>query len=164
MASRSPLMARELVILWVGRHDREPWSALCADYRDRIARWVPVREHQVRVRRADGSRQLEMERDALLEALPDPVWPIALDAQGKARGSVDFSRWLTRIRRDWPHPIAFVVGSDAGLHPDLLAAARSRVSFGPMTLAHELARLVLYEQLYRALAIERGIQYHRAPF
>jgi len=157
-------MARELVVLWVGRHDREPWSTLCADYRERIARWAPIRDQQVRVRRADVSRQLEMERDAVLSALPEPVWTIALDPRGKARGSEELSRWLSRIRAEWPHSIAFVIGSDAGLHPGILDAARARVSFGPMTLAHELARLVLYEQLYRALAIERGIQYHRAPF
>jgi len=157
-------MARELVILWVGRHDREPWAGLCADYRQRIGRFAEVRDQHVRVRGADPARQLEMERDAVAAALPDPAWVAALDSGGKARGSVEFSRWLRGIRERWPHPVVFVIGSDAGLHRDVLQQARARVSFGPMTLAHELARLVLYEQLYRALAIERGIQYHRAPF
>ncbi|HVS16055.1 MAG TPA: 23S rRNA (pseudouridine(1915)-N(3))-methyltransferase RlmH [Thermoanaerobaculia bacterium] len=156
-------MSRELLILWVGRHDREPWRGLCADYRKRIARLAPVRDRQIRVR-VDGGRRLEAERDAILTALPDPVWLVALDVQGEARDSVAFSRWLSGIQTEWPHPLAFVVGSDAGLHGDVVARSRSRVSFGPMTLAHELARLVLYEQLYRALAIDRGIQYHRAPF
>jgi 23S rRNA (pseudouridine1915-N3)-methyltransferase len=105
-----------------------------------------------------------MERDAVLAALPEPAWLVALGARGKARDSVDFSRWLTALHAEWPHPIVFLVGSDSGLHPEVLRQSRVRVSLGPMTLAHELARLVLYEQLYRALAIERGIQYHRAPF
>jgi 23S rRNA (pseudouridine1915-N3)-methyltransferase len=157
-------MARELLILWVGRHDREPWKGLCADYRKRIARFVAVRDQQVRVRPSDPARQLEAERDAILAALPDPVWLVALDVRGEARDSVAFSRWLTSSQADWPHPLAFLVGSDAGLHEDVLRRCRGRMSLGPMTLAHELARLVLYEQLYRALAIDRGLQYHRAPF
>lgn len=157
-------MARELVILWVGRHDREPWRSLCSEYRERIGRIVPIRDQRVRVRARDDARQLEMERDAILAALPDPAWTVALDSQGKARDSVELSRWLCSTRDRIPHPIVLVIGSDAGLHPDVLASAQARVSFGPITLAHELARLVLYEQLYRALAIERGIQYHRAPF
>jgi 23S rRNA (pseudouridine1915-N3)-methyltransferase len=157
-------MARELLIVWVGRQDRGPWKGLCADYRSRIARFVEVREQHVRTRRTDPARQLEVERDAILGVLPDPGWLVGLHQQAKMRDSVGFSRWLQRVRLDWPHPLVFIVGSDAGLHPDVLEACRSRLSLGPMTLAHELARVVLYEQLYRALAIERGIQYHRAPF
>lgn len=89
---------------------------------------------------------------------------IALDARGRARSSESFSKWLTQKQESYPHPLVFLVGSDAGLDPELRRSAELQLSLGPMTLPHELARLVLYEQLYRALAIQHGIKYHRDPF
>ena len=70
---------------------------------------------------------------------------------------------LARLRVEWPHPIAFLIGSDLGLDRPVLAQARGVLSPGPLTLSHELARVVLYEQLYRALSIEAGMSYHREP-
>ena len=74
-----------------------------------------------------------------------------------------FAEWLERIDRDWPHPVVFVLGSDLGLGAAVRRACRETLSLGPMTLPHELARLVLYEQIYRALCIRAGIKYHRVP-
>ena len=59
---------------------------------------------------------------------------------------------------------AFLIGSEVGLDDEVTRQARSRLSLGPMILGHELARLVLYEQLYRSIAINRGIKYHRPAF
>jgi 23S rRNA (pseudouridine1915-N3)-methyltransferase len=59
--------------------------------------------------------------------------------------------------------LVFLIGSDLGLAKSVLDQARERLSFGPLTLPHELARLVLLEQLYRGLAISAGIKYHRVP-
>ena len=97
-------------------------------------------------------------------ALPDPCWSIALDPRGRASSSEELAAKLARLRHEWPHPIAFLIGSDLGLDGGLLGSVRERISFGPMTFGHELARLILYEQLYRALCIQRGIKYHRQPF
>ncbi len=77
--------------------------------------------------------------------------------------STVLARELQAIERDWPHPVAFVIGSDLGLDLAVTRAARMVLSFGPMTLGHELARLVLYEQLYRSVSLARGIKYHRGP-
>lgn len=157
-------MAREIVIAWVGRHLRNPWEQLCADYRQRIGHRVVVREVQVKVRpAADDARRLRDEGEALLAALPPRCWMVAVDRRGKARSSPELAGWLTRRRTDWPHPLAFMIGSDLGLGASVRQQARESVSFGPMTLPHELARLVLYEQIYRALCIEAGIKYHRQP-
>ncbi len=96
--------------------------------------------------------------------LPDPCWTVALDPRGKALGSEAFARELRRLEAEWPHPIAFLIGSDLGLDEELTAAARQRLSFGPMIFGHQLARLMLYEQIYRSVAIRRGIKYHRQRF
>jgi 23S rRNA (pseudouridine1915-N3)-methyltransferase len=155
-------LGREFLILWAGRHQRREWEAVCAPYRERIGRVVPVRELPIRVRGAGGDPgRARAEGEAILAALPDPAWLVALDSRGEAISSEAFSGELARLRREWPHPVAFALGSDEGLAPAVLSAARRVLSFGPMTLSHELARLVLYEQLYRALAIESGSRYHR---
>jgi len=158
-------VSREIVVVWAGRHLRRGWEELCADYRRRIARHVPVRDQPVKARAGgDGAARRRAEGQALAAALPDPCWAIALDRRGRALSSEELAEHLGRLRHDWPHPVAFVIGSDLGLDEAILGAARERISFGPMVLGHELARLVLYEQLYRALCIERGIKYHRQPF
>ena len=77
--------------------------------------------------------------------------------------SEHFSRWLQSLRSEWPHPVVFVLGSDLGLGDSFLERARERLSLGKMTLPHNLARLILYEQIYRALSITAGMQYHREP-
>lgn len=98
-----------------------------------------------------------------MAALPEPSWTIALDRRGKAVSSKQLARRLADLNETWPHAIGFLVGSDLGLSESVLERCRERLSFGPVTLPHELARLVLYEQLYRALSILGGIKYHREP-
>jgi 23S rRNA (pseudouridine1915-N3)-methyltransferase len=155
-------MARELLILWAGRRRRDAWDRMCEPYRERIRRQAPLTESAVRVGSAgEGRSRRQAEGRALLEALPSPCWPVAVDSRGVVRSSSELARWLGRLRDEWPHPIAFLLGSDVGLSSALMAEARDSVSFGPLTLPHELARLGLYEQLYRALSILAGMNYHR---
>lgn len=157
-------MSREILILWAGRHHRRPWEELCAGYRRRIARHVPVRDQRIKVKaRGDKRTRRRAESEALLAALPDPCWTVALDPRGHARTSEAFAAELGRLEREWPHPVAFLIGSDVGLDRELLSQTRERLALGPMVFGHELARLVLYEQLYRSMAILRGINYHRQP-
>jgi 23S rRNA (pseudouridine1915-N3)-methyltransferase len=157
-------VGRELVVLWAGRHQRSNWEEICESYRRRIARMAPVRDVPVRARVGpDDPQRLKAEGQALLAAVPPSAWTFALDSRGEALSSEQLAERLARLREEWPHPIAFVIGSDLGLDRAVLDAARFTLSFGPLTLTHELARVVLYEQLYRALSIEAGMSYHREP-
>jgi 23S rRNA (pseudouridine1915-N3)-methyltransferase len=157
-------VGRELVVLWAGRHQRSNWEEICASYRKRIARFAPVRDVPVRARAApEDPQRLKLEGQALLAALPPSAWAFALDSRGEALSSEAFADRLARLKKEWPHPVAFLIGSDLGLDRSVLDASRAVVAFGPMTLSHELARVVLYEQLYRALSIEAGMSYHREP-
>jgi 23S rRNA (pseudouridine1915-N3)-methyltransferase len=156
-------MSREILVVWAGRHRRDDWEKLCSGYRRRIGRWIPVRDLPVRARgRGEGKDRRRAEGRVLLAALPDSCWPVALDRRGRMLSSAELSAWLAR-RLGRGQPVAFLVGSDLGLGEEALAAARERISFGPLTLPHELARLLLYEQLYRALSIAAGMEYHRQP-
>jgi len=155
-------MGREILVVWAGRHQPDAWQSLCDDYRQRLSRWAVVRDVPVRSKGSGSdSARLTAEGAAQLAALPDPCWPVALDSGGKMRTSRQLATWLRGRIEEWPHPIAFLVGSDLGLAPAVREAAREGISFGPQTLPHQLARLVLFEQLYRALSIGAGIKYHR---
>lgn len=157
-------MGRELIVAWAGRHRRDAWDRLCGDYRERIGRWMPIREVVVKAKgTGEGKERRAAEGEALLSALPDPCWLVALDRRGKSLSSEELARRVGKLRREWPHPVAFALGSDLGLDPAVLDRARLRLSLSGLTLPHELARLLLYEQLYRVLSIHAGIQYHRGP-
>jgi 23S rRNA (pseudouridine1915-N3)-methyltransferase len=157
-------LARELLIVWAGRHQRSSWEDLCSGYRRRLVRLAPVRDLPVRARTGpDDPQRRRVEGEALLAAAGDPAWTVALDSRGENLSSEQLAARLSELRRGWPHAVAFLIGSDLGLDPGVLARARWTLSLGPLTLSHELARLVLYEQLYRVLSIEAGMSYHREP-
>lgn len=155
-------MARELIVLWSGRHRRSRWQELVADYAARLDPLVRVRDQQVRSRR-DGTEKerRRTEGEALIAALPKLGWVIALDSSGRMLSSEAFSDRLRELESDWPHAVIFVIGSDVGLHEAVVERANEVLSLGPMTFPHELARVVLYEQIYRAATIRSGINYHR---
>jgi 23S rRNA (pseudouridine1915-N3)-methyltransferase len=155
-------MGREILVVWTSRHRRGRFEEAIEEYRQRIEPVLRVTDRHVRApaASADDDRR-RVEGQALLQALPARSWVVALDPGGRMLDSEAFADRLRRLEESWPHAVAFVLGSDVGLARDVLERADERLSLGPMTLAHELARLVLYEQIYRAIAIRSGIKYHR---
>lgn len=157
-------MSRKILLLRAGRHQRRPWETLCADYRKRIGRTFDIEDRLVKAGSGEGVTRRRAEGQALRALIPDPSWLIALDPQGRTQSSEAWAAELLRLRDEWPHPVVFLIGSDLGLDPELVESARQRLCFGPMVFGHELARLILYEQVYRAIAMSQGIKYHRASF
>lgn len=156
-------MSLSFHLAWAGRHSPEPWESLSAEYRQRIQAFLPIREQAIRVGAAGEDRaRRRLEGEALLAAAPKPAFLVALDERGALWTSEELAKQVERWRAEWPHPVVFFLGSDVGLDPSLLDTCRLRLAFGKMTLPHHLARLVLLEQLYRALSIVAGINYHRA--
>jgi 23S rRNA (pseudouridine1915-N3)-methyltransferase len=153
---------RELVVLWLGRRQRE-WEVLCDEYRGRVDKYLPAREVVLKPAAGDGEERLRAEAVAIRRALPQPYRLVTLDRRGKSSSSEGLSAYLQRSRDEWPHALAFVVGSDLGLAAELVADAHLSLSLSALTLPHQLARLVLWEQLYRGLSLTAGIKYHRAP-
>jgi 23S rRNA (pseudouridine1915-N3)-methyltransferase len=156
-------MARELVVAWFGRRRRDAWDTLADDYLERIRRVWPCREVVLRPAEGDGPTRLKREAELLRAALPTPATTIALDRRGKSLGSRELAERLIARLEASPNPVWFVIGSDLGLDPTLVAASDERWSLGPLTLPHALARVVLLEQLYRASSLASGSGYHRDP-
>ena len=95
------------------------------------------------------------------QLLPDPGIVIALDERGKSLGSEAFAARLGRWRDDGRAALSFVIGGADGLDPAFVASADLTLSFSPLTWPHQLVRIMLAEQLYRATTILSGHPYHR---
>ncbi len=100
------------------------------------------------------------EAKALRAALPDGI-VVALDERGKTIGSEAFANQIARWRDDGRPAVSFIIGGADGLEPDFVKAADLTLSFSPLTWPHQLVRIMLAEQLYRATTILSGHPYHR---
>ena len=101
----------------------------------------------------------EKEAELIRQTLRCDEWPVMLMEQGETLTSISFSERLGSLGSQ---RLAFVIGGADGLTAELKALAHWKLSLSPMTFPHELARLLLIEQLFRAQAIQQGSPYHRA--
>jgi len=151
-----------LIVAVVGKPRNEPLAAAIRDYEERARRYWPlhvfeVKDEPVRAANTDLVRKREGER---LAHAVGGAQVIACDVSGRRLSSPEFAAWVQRLRES-ASDVAFVIGGAHGLADDLTERAAARVSFSSWTLPHELARLVLAEQLYRAGTIVRGEPYHK---
>ncbi len=154
-----------LRVFWFGRPGASPYEDQVAAYRKRVSRRWPAEDIPLRPeaggRETDPGRVLREEGRAVLQHLPDRWRLVALDEKGKTLTSEGLAATLAGAEESACPGLAFVVGSDLGLDPELLDAAWLRLSLGRLTLPHLLARLVLWEQLFRSADIRSGGAYHR---
>jgi 23S rRNA (pseudouridine1915-N3)-methyltransferase len=148
-------------IVVVGKPAAGPVSEAIAEYEKRASRYWPVEVIEVkaepaRSRTPDDVRRREAER--LLERATGTI--VALDERGRSLTSEAFATWVAD-RRDRAEDTSFVIGGAFGLDEAVRKRASLILSMAPWTLQHELARLILAEQLYRAGTIQRGEPYHK---
>jgi 23S rRNA (pseudouridine1915-N3)-methyltransferase len=152
-----------LVVAVVGKPRDRHLAAAIDEYETRAARYWPldvveVREASGRGVSAADARTREGAR--LLERVPDAALVIACDERGDQLTSAEFARVVSGAR-ERAQDVAFVIGGAYGLPDDVRSRASRAIQLAPFTLPHELARLVLAEQLYRAGTIVRGEPYHK---
>ena len=147
----------------VGKPRDAALAAAIHEYEERAARYWPltvveVKEDPIRGRTPAEARRRDAER--LRAAVPkgSAIW--LCERQGKARSSEEFAQWM-QSAREAARDTALLIGGAFGLDESLHAGAAGVITFGPMTFPHELARLILAEQLYRAGTIVRGEPYHK---
>ena len=152
-----------VLVTVVGKPRDAGLAAAIHEYETRAARYWPLEVHEVREEPArSGSADLVRDREGerLVGRLPPGCDVVACDEQGKEMTSEEFARGLQGTRES-ARDVAFAIGGAFGLSEELRGRARLRLSLAPWTLPHELARLVLAEQLYRAGTIVRGEPYHK---
>ncbi len=150
-------------VLTVGKPRHLGLADAIRDYETRAARYWPL--EIVEVKEESGrsiSVTLVRDREAarLLDRVPSDARVVACDPGGDVLTSDAFSSWLG-VQRDQARSVAFLIGGAHGLGDAVRQRADRRLSLAPWTLPHELARLVLVEQLYRAGTIARGEPYHK---
>jgi len=135
------------------------------DYSDRIGHYASLDQTEVAEERGskgvDIAHVVRREGERILKATPKDAFTIALDPGGKAAGSEDLARRLSDLGLSGRSRAAFWIGGAFGLAREVVQAADWRLSLSAMTFPHELARLILLEQVYRAFTIIRGESYHK---
>ncbi len=133
-----------------------PYDGACRDYQQRIKRYAAFELLELKPQKGGDTQSiLKKEAQLLQPYLPASSQTILLDERGKHLTTLELTRWLAR-QPDW----TFVIGSAWGLHVDIKCAAPQQLALSALTLPHELARVVLLEQLYRVLTILAGHPYH----
>jgi 23S rRNA (pseudouridine1915-N3)-methyltransferase len=148
-------------IVVVGRPPAGPLRDAVAEYEKRASRYWPLEVIEVRAEPAKSRTPDQVrlsEAGRLLEKTSGGI--VALDERGRTFSSEAFAKWIAD-RRDRAEDTTFVIGGAFGLDESVRTRASLVLSMAPWTLQHELARLVLAEQLYRAGTIHRGEPYHK---
>ena len=152
----------KLIVAAVGKPRNAALAAAIEHYEERASKYWPLEVREVREEPARGSpvsivRAKEAER---LVARVEGATVVACDERGVTMTSSKFATFLQDARES-ARDVAFVIGGAHGLADSLRDGAQTRLALAPWTLPHELARLVLAEQLYRAGTIVRGEPYHK---
>ena len=152
---------KSIRLLVIGQIKAVWFREAAAHYLTALRRHLPTEEVIVRDGKASQPlRQKAEEGQTLLTKLTARDYLVVCDEGGRSMASRDLAEWLRRRIEDPGRQPAFVMGGPHGLAPEVLARADMTLAFGPGTLPHELARVVLYEQLYRAASILAGSPYH----
>jgi 23S rRNA (pseudouridine1915-N3)-methyltransferase len=147
----------KIKIAWVGKTKEAAIQALTDEYLKRISRYVQVEGISLR----DEGALLDMCGAGKTGKKSNTKSTLALlDSRGKQLSSEEFARFLGDYQDKNPLTLVFAVGPADGFSEDTRASAQHTFSLGKMTLAHELARVVLLEQIYRAYTILKGHPYH----
>ncbi len=158
-----------IVVAAVGRLKQGPERELAERYRKRAAdagRGIGLRAVEIIEIRESRAREMEKrvteESIALANVIPDGAIAIVLDERGDNLDSVTFTGFIRRWRDQGRPAAIFLLGGADGLTPGLRDQAQLRLSFGSATWPHQLARIMLLEQIYRAVTLLAGHPYHRA--
>ena len=109
---------------------------------------------------ADRKQVVDEEGERLLKAVPKNAYTVLLDVYGKTMSSEDLAKTVAKLEVDGISDMAFIVGGAFGVSEALRQSVNYKLSFSPMTFTHQMVRLLLVEQIYRASKINRNEPYH----
>ncbi len=152
----------KLTVAAVGKVKSKHYAAACNDYTKRLSRYGTFKLSEVKDCRGQPPAVIAAREAAALDAaVPTGAFRVVLDERGELVSSMALAKKLERAALHGTGSWAFCVGGGDGHDPEFRNSADWVWSLSPLTLPHELARVVLLEQLYRAMTIIRGEGYHR---
>ena len=156
-----------MALICMGRLKEKYWRDAAAEYEKRLSRFgkwetieLPDLPEPSNSSPAIEEQIKKKEGEAILAKIRDQDIVVCLCIDGKQLDSVQLSKKLTELV-DTGRRVVFVIGGSLGLAPQVVARAQMKLSFSPMTFPHQLARIMLLEQTYRALKIAAGERYHK---
>ena len=155
-APRNDFAAVKITIAWIGKTKEPAIASLTEEYVKRNSRYVLIEGRPVR----DETALLEISGRSSTTKVKPKSTLILMDSRGKEFTSELFASFLGDYQDRNPLPLVFAIGGADGFSDGTRAAAQQIISLGKITLAHELARVVLLEQIYRAFTILKGHPYH----
>jgi 23S rRNA (pseudouridine1915-N3)-methyltransferase len=152
-----------LHFVWIGKTKDANCRGLIDDYLERIRRFVRVDVSQLKEQAggADEKRVIAAESAKILEAIGRDDFVVLLDEKGKEFRSQEISDFLIARQLAGTKRLLFVIGGFAGVSDEVKQRANVQMALSRMTLTHELARVVLTEQVYRAFTLSAGLPYHK---
>ena len=155
----------KITVVAVGKLKERFWADACAEYVKRLSAYASIKMVEIPDRDPAKTGGEEagraLEGKAILAAIPERSHVVLLDIGGKERSSEEIASHLDDLMLPGESSITFVIGGSCGVSSEVRARADERLSFGRITLPHNLARVVLLEQVYRAFKIMRGEPYHK---
>ena len=165
---RKGMLNLNIKIIGVGKLKEKYFKAGIAEYAKRLSRFckfeiveVPDEKAPESLSQSEMATVMAKEGDRILAKIKDREYVYALAIKGKERTSEDFAAELAKLTTYGHSDMTFVIGGSLGLTPAVLKRADAQISFGRFTLPHQLMRLVLTEQIYRAFMINEGSPYHK---
>jgi len=148
-------------VLGIGKI-REPYfREAVEEYTRRIGYYVPIRVRDAAKEISGSDQDLETAYDRLKKEHQKADLKVALDRKGRVMSSEDLAAWFEKAMFNSVDLVSFVIGGPYGLADSALADSDQTLSLGAMTIPHQMARLLLVEQVYRAFTIIKGEPYHK---
>ena len=158
----------KIKIVTVGKLKEKYLKDGIAEYSKRISRFATVEMIELadektpdRASDSENEKILNLEGNRILSKIGDREFVVVLAIEGKTLSSEEFSKQLEQASINGYSTLTFVIGGSLGLSPQVKNRANLSLSFGRLTLPHQLMRLVLVEQIYRAFTIQQGSPYHK---
>ena len=158
----------KIKIVTVGKLKEKYLRDGIAEYSKRISRFATIEMLELadektpdRASDSENEKILNLEGNRILSKIGDREFVVVLAIEGKTLSSEEFSKQLEQASINGFSTLTFVIGGSLGLSPQVKKRANLSLSFGRLTLPHQLMRLVLVEQIYRAFTIQQGSPYHK---
>jgi 23S rRNA (pseudouridine1915-N3)-methyltransferase len=152
----------KLHFVWIGKTRDRACAALIDDYLERTKRFVHFEVSELKEQSsADERRMIAAEGRKLISAIERDDFVTLLDEKGGELDSPQFAEFIVKRQQSGTKRLAFVIGGFAGVSDEVKQRANFRLSLSRMTLTHELARVFLTEQVYRAFTLQAGSPYHK---
>lgn len=151
-----------LHFVWIGKTRDRRWATLLEEYLKRIERFIPYELSELKEYSGTAvDRALVAEGEKILAAVERDDFVILLDERGREYSSTEFAGFINAKQENGIKRLAFIIGGFTGVSDAVKVKADVQISLSKMTMTHEMARVILTEQIYRAFTLIAGLPYHK---